>query len=427
MEIINKAGGLKGKIKVPGDKSISHRAIMLGSLAEGITEIQGFLTGADCLSTISCFRDLGVQIDRKGENVIVHGAGLYGLKEPENVLDVANSGTTIRLISGILSGQNFTAILTGDSSIRRRPMKRIITPLSLMGASFLGRENNNKAPFALKGGELQSIVYETPVASAQIKSAILLAGLYADGKTTVIEPEKSRNHSEVMLRGFGAEVEETENSSSIVGKPRLVAQNIIIPGDISSAAFFMVAGLIVPDSEILIENVGLNETRTGIIEVLLQMGGQIEMINERESSGEKVGDLLIRSSKLKSIEFGGKLIPRLVDEIPVIAVAATQASGTTVISNAEELKVKESNRLLAISTELNRMGADIQETEDGLVIRGGTPLRKAECQSYDDHRIAMSCAVAGLIARDGVVIRDPDCVDISFPGFFEILKSLGEN
>lgn len=412
------------KIKVPGDKSISHRAIMLGSIAEGITEIDGFLTGADCLSTISCFRQLGVQIERTGEHVIVHGVGLSGLSEPESILDVGNSGTTIRLISGILAGQNFTSVLTGDSSIRRRPMKRVLAPLIQMGAEVIGRENNNKAPFAIRGRGLIGINYETPVASAQIKSAILLAGLYSEGTTKVIEPEKSRNHSEVMLKGFGAEIEEGENYSSIKGFPKLKGQKINIPGDISSAAFFIAAALIVPETELCIENVGLNKTRTGIIDIFKEMGGNIQIVNQRYTSGEKVGDIIVKYSKLKGIKFGGKIIPRLVDEIPVIAVAATQAEGTTIIYGAEELKVKESDRLKAISKELSKMGGDIVETEDGLIINGGSKLRFAECESYDDHRIAMSCAIAGLVSEGGVSVKDPSCVDISFPGFFDKINKI---
>ncbi len=412
------------KIKIPGDKSISHRAVMLGSIAEGTTEIDGFLTGADCLSTISCFQQLGVNIQRDGEKVTVHGVGLQGLKEPDSVLDVGNSGTTIRLISGILAGQNFTSLLTGDSSIRRRPMKRVLDPLGKMGAEVLGRDNNNKAPFAIKGKELESISYKTPVASAQIKSAVLLAGLYSKGTTTVIEPEKSRNHTEVMLKGFGAEIEEGPNFSSVKGFPKLMGQKITVPGDISSAAFFIAGALILPDKEVCIENVGLNETRTGIIDVFREMGGDIQIINERYTSGEKVGDIIVKSSKLKGITFGGEIIPRLVDEIPVIAVAATQAEGVTIIHGAEELKVKESDRLKTISKELSKMGADIEETDDGLIIKGGTPLKYADCESYDDHRIAMSCAIAGLVSDGGVSIDDLSCVDISFPGFFETIKSL---
>lgn len=412
------------KIKIPGDKSISHRAVMLGSIAEGTTEIDGFLTGADCLSTISCFQQLGVNIQRDGEKVTVHGVGLQGLKEPDSVLDVGNSGTTIRLISGILAGQNFTSLLTGDSSIRRRPMKRVLDPLGKMGAEVLGRDNNNKAPFAIKGKELESISYKTPVASAQIKSAILLAGLYSKGTTTVIEPEKSRNHTEVMLKGFGAEIEEGPNFSSVKGFPKLMGQKITVPGDISSAAFFIAGALILPDKEVCIENVGLNETRTGIIDVFREMGGDIQIINERYTSGEKVGDIIVKSSKLKGVTFGGEIIPRLVDEIPVIAVAATQAEGVTIIHGAEELKIKESDRLKTISKELSKMGADIEETDDGLIIKGGTPLKYADCESYDDHRIAMSCAIAGLVSDGGVSIDDLSCVDISFPGFFETIKSL---
>lgn len=412
------------KIKVPGDKSISHRAVMLGSIAEGITEIEGFLNAADCLNTIKCFRMLGVEIIQEGEKVLVHGVGLRGLKEADTIIDVGNSGTTIRLMSGILAGQEFASTLTGDSSVRSRPMKRILEPLALMGAEILGRENNNKAPFSIRGKELKNITYETPVASAQIKSAILFAGLFSQGITKVIEPEKSRNHSEVMLKGFGAEVEEGERFSSVKGFPKLKGQKIIIPGDISSAAFFIAAASILPGSEVLIENVGLNETRTGVIEVLKKMGGDIQILNERYTSGEKSGDLLVKYSKLKGISFGSEITARLIDEIPIIAVVATQAEGTTFIHGAEELKLKESDRLKTITKELAKMGANIKETEDGLIIQGGSKLKFAECESYDDHRIAMSCAVAGLISEGGVRINNPSCVDISFPDFFTKLKIL---
>ena len=412
------------KIKVPGDKSISHRAVMLGAIAEGITEIEGFLTGADCLSTIDCFRKLGVEIEQEGEHVIVHGVGLMGLQESESIIDIGNSGTTIRLISGILAGQDFTTRLTGDASIRRRPMGRILEPLSLMGAEILGRENNNKAPFSIRGGSLKEITYKTPVASAQIKSAILFAGLYAHGTTKVIEPEKSRNHSELMLKGFGAEVEEGDNYSSVIGFPKLIGQKLLVPGDISSAAFFIGAALIIPGMEVYIENVGLNETRTGIIDVFLEMGGNIQIINERYEKKKKTGDLIVKYSKLKGIKINKEIIPRLVDEIPLLAVVASQAEGRTIVYGAEELKVKETDRLKAITKELSKMGANIEETEDGLIIKGGNKLKYAEIESYDDHRIAMSCAIAGLVSEGGVKIDNPSCVDISFPGFFEKLETL---
>ena len=447
---------LRGTITVPGDKSISHRAVMLGAIAEGTTEITGFLPGADCLSTIDCFRRLGVEIFQDGGYVRVEGVGLHGLREPSDILDAGNSGTTIRLISGILSGQPFTATLTGDASIRRRPMKRVLAPLTQMGATVLGREDDSKAPFSIRGGQLTPIIYKTPVASAQIKSAILLAGLYAPGQTTVIEPEKSRNHSEVMLRGFGAQVTEDAHSSTIIGLPTLRGQQICIPGDISSAAFFLVAASILPGSDLLIQNVGINQTRTGILDVLSMMGADITIENPRETSGEKVADLRVRAAALKGVEFGGEIIPRLVDEIPILAVAAVFATGTTIIRDAQELKVKESNRLETITTELRRMGAEIQETPDGLIIQGmggrsgagqtaddrgaedggatdrgaddaGAPeafLQAAVCESYHDHRIAMSCAVAALRARGTTEIRDPESVDVSFPGFFSLLEGI---
>ncbi len=412
------------KIRVPGDKSISHRAIMLASLAQGTSQIDGFLRGDDCLATISSFRKLGVEISRRHERVFVKGNGLDGLKEPNSVLDVGNSGTTIRLISGILAGQPFTSFLTGDASIRKRPMKRVIDPLSLMGAEFMGRQDNNLAPFAIRGGSLKAIDYTSPVASAQIKSAVLLAGLFADGVTIVREPEKSRNHTELILASFGAKVKEGKNFSSLEGRPKLLAQKIEIPGDISSAAFFMVAGLIVPGADIFIENVGLNESRTGIIDVLREMGGKIEISNERVSSGEKIGDVRVVYSQLKAVKFGGEIIPRLVDEIPVLALAASQAQGRTIIYGAEELKVKETDRLHAISKELSKLGAKIEEKEDGLIIDGPVKLKYAECESYNDHRIAMTCALAGLLTDRDIKITNPSCVDISFPGFFELLQQI---
>lgn len=414
------------KIKVPGDKSISHRAVMLAALAEGSSQIDGFLLGADCLATVDCFRQLGVKIEREGERLLIQGLGLDGLKEPEGILDVGNSGTTIRLISGILAGQNFTSFLTGDSSIRNRPMKRIIEPLSMMGAEFMGRQNNSLAPFALRGGNLKAIEYRSPVASAQVKSAILLAGLYAQGTTKVWEPDKSRNHTELMLKAFGAQVTEGENFSSIEARPRLMGQKIDIPADISSAAFFIVAGLIVPGADILLESVGLNETRTGLIDVLREMGGRIEICRERVSAGEKIADIKVSYSQLKGISFGGEIIPRLVDEIPVLALAASQAEGRTIIYGAEELRVKETDRLAATSKELTKLGVKIEEVEDGLIIDGPVKLKYADCESYNDHRIAMTCALAGLFLEEDIKINNPACVDISFPGFFELLKKVKE-
>ncbi|MBZ4654233.1 MAG: 3-phosphoshikimate 1-carboxyvinyltransferase [Peptococcaceae bacterium] len=415
---------MEGTIQVPGDKSISHRSIMLGALAQGVTQVEGFLMAEDCLSTVRCFRALGVPITMEGKNVRVEGRGLYGLQEPEDVLDVGNSGTTIRLMMGILAGQPFTSFLTGDPSIRRRPMGRVAKPLREMGATILGRQNGNLAPLAVQGGNLRSLSYQTPVASAQIKSSILLAGLYADGWTEVIEPEQSRNHSELMLKAFGAELETDGLAVRIKGGTQLKGQKVLVPGDISSAAFFLVAGLIVPQAKIIIENVGLNPTRDGIIEVLQAMGGKIRLFDTRVVAGELIGNIEIQSSELRGVSIGGAIIPRLIDEIPVLAVAAAFAEGVTEIHDAAELKVKESNRLYAISEGLTRLGAQIEELPDGLRIIGGKPLKGNVCQSYHDHRIAMALAVAGLRAEGETHIEDGEAVNISFPEFTQLISQL---
>jgi len=416
---------LGGNITVPGDKSISHRAVMLGALAEGTTEVSGFLLGADCLSTINCFQKLGIPIEITIEKVLIHGKGLKGLEEPEDILDVGNSGTTIRLLTGILAGQDFTAFLTGDGSIRKRPMGRIIRPLSMMGAKIMGRKNNTLAPLVIQGGELKAIEYTTPVASAQIKSAVLLAGLYADGWTQVTEPEKSRNHTELMLRAFGAQVEERDKTVRVKGRPRLKGCQVQVPGDISSAAFFLAAGAIVPESRLTIQNVGLNPTRSGIIDVLAQMGAKIKVQNVKEAGGEPTGDVSIENSSLQGIKIGGEMIPRLIDEIPAIAVLAACASGVTEIRDAEELKVKESNRLAAMAKELTKMGVRIEELPDGLRISGGRILNGAVCDSYHDHRIAMALAIAGLIAQGETIINDAEIINVSFPQFAQTLADIG--
>jgi len=415
---------LQGVVTVPGDKSISHRAIMLGALAQGTTEVTGFLMGQDCLSTVECFRRLGVDIELDKTKVLINGKGLDGLREPTDILDVGNSGTTIRLISGILAGQDFTTVLTGDQSICRRPMGRITKPLREMGASILGRQEGNLAPLAIQGGNLKNIAYTTPVASAQVKSSILLAGLYSDGYTTVIEPVKSRNHTELMLKNFGAQVEETDRTVRIKGRPELVAQNIKVPGDISSAAFFIAAGAVVPEGSVIIKEVGLNPTRIGIIDVLQEMGARIEIINKWQTGGEIIGDVKVESSNLKGVKIGGEIIPRLIDEIPILAVAAASASGITEIRDAEELKVKESNRLLAIAKELNKLGARVEELPDGLRIYGGKALKGAVCDSSSDHRIAMSLAIAGLIAQGETTIQNSEVLNVSFPEFSKTLQKL---
>ena len=420
---ISPKSGLQGKIKIPGDKSISHRAVMFGSLAKGDTHISGFLPGDDCISTINCFRELGIDIEQEGENVVVHGKGLKGLSKPSKTLDVGNSGTTIRLISGILSAQDFDCQLNGDSSIQKRPMKRIINPLSLMGAE-IESTNDGYAPLKIHGKKLNSIEYTMPVASAQVKSAILLASLFAEGTTVINEPVASRNHTEIMLNYFGANIENKEGVITSTPVKELYAGDVVVPGDISSAAFFMVAGLIVPNSHIVIENVGINPTRTGIIDALKAMGGNINIINERESGGEAVADIEVKTSKLKATTLEGSIIPRMIDEIPVFAVAALCAEGTTYVKDAHELKVKESNRIATMAQELGKLGVSITETHDGMIIEGNQNIKGGQVYSHLDHRVAMSCAVAALVGEEATTITDADCVGISFPNFYELLEIL---
>ncbi len=422
---INPAKSLRGQVAVPGDKSVSHRAVMFGALAEGITEIEGFLAGEDCLSTVSCLRKLGVTIDETAEGSLkVHGKGLQGLAESGEVLDVGNSGTTMRLLLGILAGQPFFSVLTGDPSIRRRPMARVTLPLAKMGARILGRQDGNLAPLGVRGGNLQPIAYESPVASAQVKSAVLLAGLYAKGVTEVNEPYVSRDHTERMLRAFGAKVERAGARVAVEGFPVLQAQNVKIPGDISSAAFFLVSGSIVRDGEIRLTNVGLNPTRDGILTVLGEMGASIRIENQAEVSGEPVGDLIVRPAELRGVRIGGSLIPRLIDEIPVLAVAAAYAHGVTEIRDAAELKVKESNRIAAAARELVKMGVRVEELSDGLKIWGGKPLQGAAAESSGDHRMAMAMAVAALGAEGVSRINGAEAAAVSFPDFFETLQRL---
>ncbi|WP_461819732.1 3-phosphoshikimate 1-carboxyvinyltransferase [Blautia stercoris] len=419
--LFHKSHPLKGEITVPGDKSISHRGIMLGALANGTTSITNFLKGADCLSTISCFQKMGIEIEETENEILVHGKGLHGLSAPKEILDAGNSGTTTRLISGILAGQNFSCNLTGDASIQKRPMKRIMTPLSMMGADITSVHNNGCAPLHIKGAPLKGISYQSPVASAQVKSCVLFAGLYADGKTSVTEPFLSRNHSELMLSSFGASVQTCGTTATIEPEPVLTAQKVEVPGDISSAAFFIAAGLLIPGSELLIKNVGINPTRDGILRVCRQMGANLELLNTRTQCGEPVADILVKHSELNGTVIEGDLIPTLIDELPVIAVMAACANGETIIRNAEELKVKESNRLEIIVHHLSEMGCDITGTEDGMIIRGGKPLHGAVLDSHLDHRIAMSFAVAGLVADGETEITNADCVNISYPGFYRDL------
>ena len=419
---------LQGTITVPGDKSISHRALMLGAIARGETTIEGLLLGEDPRSTAKCFRAMGAEISELNtEKVIVKGIGLGNLQEPDNILDAGNSGTTLRLMLGLLAshpGRFFT--VTGDNSLRSRPMSRVVKPLQQMGATIWGRKDNSLAPLAVRGQQLKPFHYHSPIASAQVKSCILLAGLMTEGKTTVTEPALSRDHSERMLRAFGAklEVDPSTNSVTITGQPDLTGQTVIVPGDISSAAFWLVAGAIVPGSELVITNVGINSTRIGILEALEMMEADITKENERIVAGEPVADLRVKHSNLKACTLSGSLIPRLIDEIPILAVAAAFAKGTTVIKDAAELRVKESDRLSAMATELTKMGAKVTELTDGLEITGGNSLTGEELDSYTDHRIAMSLSIAALAAKGNTIIHRAEAASISYPNFVTTLQQI---
>ncbi|MDI3522570.1 MAG: 3-phosphoshikimate 1-carboxyvinyltransferase [Bacillota bacterium] len=410
---------LRGTITVPGDKSISHRALLLGALAEGTTTVHNFLRSADCLSTASCLKALGVGIEGlEGSGpVTVAGRGLQGLAEPEDVLDAGNSGTTARLLLGILAGQPFTALLTGDASLRRRPMARVTAPLARMGAQILGRRDGSLLPLAVRGGRLRGGHFALPVASAQLKSALLLAGLNAEGETSITEPAPSRDHTERMLAAWGVPLRRAGSSVILPAGPRLRAQTVSVPGDISAAAFFLVAAAILPGSQVTIKGVGVNSTRTGVLDVLARMGAPVTLTNRHEESGEPLADITVAAAPLQGVEIAGQLIPRLIDEIPALAVAACYAQGETVIRDAAELRVKESDRLAALARELGALGADIRELPDGLIIRGRL-LHGGEVKSHGDHRLAMALAVAALAARGPVTIAGADCVSISFPTFF---------
>jgi len=417
--------GLQGSIPIPGDKSISHRSIMLGALAEGKTVITNFLNSEDCLCTAKAFQNMGIEIAGLGTDiVVVSGNGLHGLKEPSGILDMGNSGTSTRLMSGILSGQSFYSVMSGDQSLCRRPMSRIIKPLTGMGGRLYARGNNQYLPMTIVGSPLKGIDYQSPVASAQVKSCLMLAGLYADGVTRITEPALSRDHTERMLTYLGVSFHRDGLTLSIQGTQTLQGKPIRVPGDISSAAFFMAAGVIVKGSEIILENVGLNPTRTGILDAIRSMGGQFEIINEIGKDWEPSGNIRIQFSQLKAAEFGGTLIPRIIDEVPILAVLATQAEGITVIKDAQELKVKETNRIDAVVNELSKMGAQIEGRDDGLVIEGPTLLKGARVQSYGDHRMAMSLAIAGLIAKGETLIEDTECIHTSFPNFMDLLQGL---
>ncbi|MBB2481666.1 3-phosphoshikimate 1-carboxyvinyltransferase [Bacillus sp. APMAM] len=424
-ELICNQHNLFGTISVPGDKSISHRAIMFGAVSRGETIVRNFLFGADCLSTISCFRKLGVRIEQEQNEIKIYGEGWNGLKEPSSILDVGNSGTTTRLMLGILAGRPFHSVVIGDDSIAKRPMNRVVLPLRKMGATINGREKGNYTPIAIQGGSpLKSITYELPVASAQVKSCLLLAGLQADGETTIIEPAATRDHTERMIQHFGGELSVQNNRITVKGNQQLTGTTIDVPGDISSAAYFMVAAAIMENSEVILKNVGLNPTRTGIIDVLIKMGADITIEKDTNTSFEPVGTVTVRNSTLKGIEISGDLIPRLIDELPIIALLATQADGKTIIKNAEELKVKETNRIDAVAKELSRLGANILPTDDGMIITGKTPLHGETVSSLGDHRIGMMLGIASLICKDKVTLEGYEAIEVSYPNFFEDLQSL---
>ncbi|WP_046173714.1 3-phosphoshikimate 1-carboxyvinyltransferase [Domibacillus indicus] len=416
---------LGGTIEVPGDKSISHRSIMFGALAEGKTTIRHFLKGEDCLSTIDCFRKLGVQIDETDEEIIVHGTGWDGLKEPSAILDTGNSGTTTRLMLGILAGRPFHSVMIGDESIGKRPMDRVTVPLASMGADIAGRDNGRFTPLSIRGKKLNTVEYKLPIASAQVKSAVIFAALQADGESVIIEPEATRDHTEKMIEQFGGRIHREGDRIIIEGGQSFKGTDVYVPGDISSAAFFMTAAAITPNSEVILQNTGLNETRTGIIDVFKQMGAEMT-IQKTSASGEEIGTVTVKTSNLKGTEISGSIIPRLIDEIPIIALLATQAEGETVIRDAEELKVKETNRIDTVVNELKKLGADIEATDDGMIIRGKSKLHGGTVSSHGDHRIGMVMAIASLITEGDVELQDHEAIAVSYPEFFEHLRQLAK-
>jgi 3-phosphoshikimate 1-carboxyvinyltransferase len=421
---VEKAGGLRGRVKVPGDKSISHRALLLGAIAEGTTRIHGFLPAADCLATLACVRGLGIEVERLSDTeLIVQGRSLHGLIEPKDVLDCARSGTTMRLLAGILAGQPFYSVLTGNEQLRRRPMGRIVEPLRRMGTTVLGRDDGRLPPLTILGGDLHGIEYRLPVASAQVKSAILLAGLYADGPTVIHEPGPARDHTERMLAAMGANIQYPIPNIKIQSS-KLSSLDILVPADISSAAYFIAATCLVPESKVTIEGIGVNPTRTGFLDALREMGADILVENQREVNGEPLADVVVRAGDLRGIEVRGAQVPRMIDEFPILAIVASQAQGTTMVSDAAELRVKETDRIANTATELRRLGACIEERPDGFVVEGPTPLVGAQVNSHGDHRLAMSLAIAGLVADGETTIEEADCIADSFPGFEEILKTL---
>ena len=424
MKLSTNVKGLKGHIRVPGDKSISHRSIIFGSLAKGVTTVRDILRGEDVLSTMQVFRDLGVQIEDDGNLVKIHGVGFKGLQAPKNKLDMGNSGTSIRLISGVLAGQDFEAEMFGDDSLSKRPMDRVTIPLRQMGVKIAGRTERDLPPLKMKGSrELQPIHYQLPVASAQVKSALIFAALQAQGESVIIEKEITRNHTEDMIAQFGGQIEVEGKEIRIQGGQEFTAQEVTVPGDISSAAFWLVAGLIVPDSKIVLENVGINETRTGILDVIEAMGGRMTLSDVDPVA--KSATITVETSELKGTEIGGEIIPRLIDELPIIALLATQAQGRTVIRDAEELKVKETDRIQVVADALNSMGAAITPTEDGMIIDGKTPLHGAQVNTLGDHRIGMMTAIAALLAQSGQVeLERSEAIKTSYPSFFSDLEVL---
>ncbi|GIO28450.1 3-phosphoshikimate 1-carboxyvinyltransferase [Ornithinibacillus bavariensis] len=418
---------IKGELQVPGDKSISHRAVILGSIANGRTEIVNFLDSEDCMRTVEAFRLMGVSIQKNDNVLIIDGKGLHGLVEPTMPLYFGNSGTTARLMLGLLSGLPFSTLVYGDKSLTKRPMERVIKPLQQMGVQTIGRKESNYLPLALRGGSLTGITYNIPVKSAQVKSALLLAGLLANGKTTVIEQGQTRNHSENMLKAFGASIEVEDNMITIDSSMSLKATDVYIPGDISSAAFLMAAAAIIPGSNLVIKNVGLNETRTGFLDVLTNMGGLYTLSNIRDSGGETIGDISITYNELTGTVISGEIVPRLIDEIPIIALLATQAKGKTIIKDASELRVKETDRIQAVVDVLTKLGANIVETKDGMEIVGGTNLTGGTVSSYDDHRIAMMIVIASLVTTDIVKVDELQSIAISYPRFMQDLESVLRN
>jgi 3-phosphoshikimate 1-carboxyvinyltransferase len=423
---VRPARRLAGRVAVPGDKSISHRAALLGALASGRTEITGFLEGEDCLATLRAVRALGAEVTRKGPgHYLVDGAGLDGLTEPDNVIDCGNSGTGARLLVGVLAGQPFWTVLTGDDSLRSRPMERVAEPLRRMGATVVGRREGSRLPLAVRGARpLRALTYASPVASAQVKTALLLAGLWADGPVTVREPTPSRDHTERMLGGFGARLTAGPEGITLTPGAPLAGQPVAVPGDISSAAFFLVAAAVAPDAEVTVTQVGTNPTRTGVLEVLRAMGASIQSVTDSHAAAEPFADLVVRGGALRGAEIGGALVPRLIDEVPILAVAACFAEGPTEIRDAAELRVKESDRIRAIATELGRLGARVTERPDGLRLEGGARLRGAVVQSGGDHRMAMALVVAGLLADGETVVEDTECIATSFPGFLNAVNDL---